>query len=211
MKNGKYILNELLFWASLISAITAFTGVFAFSDNRRMLAVFALLLALSAFFTVFFLRKLYKHGRSPLAVILKRLSANISKAASSIFKRMAKRAERRRIDKTYLGGRDYHYYGGDGVILKKAKQSAKLRWSRLDNGRDRIRFLYLYILLKKRKSGKTVSLCDTPLEQIERLSMNKSEANVATAYTEVRWNYRDDTISDGDVYKLKSGLSQRQV
>ena len=209
MKNGKYILNELLFWTSLISAITAVTGIFAFSDNRRMLSFFVLLSALSAFFTVFFLRKLYKHGRSPLAVILKRLSANISKAASSIFKRMAKRAEKRRVDKTYLGGRDYHYYGENGAAPKKTKRGAKLHWSRLDNCRDRIRFLYLYILLKKRKNGKTVSPCDTPLEQIDKLSMNKSEANVTSAYSEVRWNYRDDILSESDVYKLKTDLNQR--
>ncbi|MBO4217440.1 MAG: hypothetical protein J5940_05820, partial [Clostridia bacterium] len=142
MKDTRGLLNEILFWVSLFAAVTALTGIFAFSGNRSLLFTFIILLAVSTVFTVFFLKRLVKSGRSPLAALLKKLSARISKVASSVFKRISRRSERRTREKNYLGGRDYHSFGDGPGVAGKTRKSEKMRWSKLENGRDRVRFLY---------------------------------------------------------------------
>ena len=207
MKKHEGLITELIFWISLFSALLSITGIFAYSENSKVLALFILLLAVSAVFSVVTVRKLIKFGKAPLLLILRRISAKISSAAASAVRKIFGKREKRQREKTYLGGRDIHSFESKNDADKKSKQKELMRWSRLDNGRDKVRFLYRYVLLKKRKKGAVISPFETPLEQIGTLSMNEAEKHVVSAYTEVRWDCERDKISSAEATRLKSELN----
>ena len=197
-----------MFWISLFIAALSATGMFAYPESGKAFLIFVILLAVSSVFTVVFLKRLVRFGRSPLAAILKKLSARISKAAAAVFRRSSKKRAVRTREKTYLTGSDQHSFG-DGGREKKRRRAEKPRWNRLKSNGERVRFLYRYVIIGKMKKGRKISPCETPVEQIGSIPLENAETDVALAYTEVRWNYRDDTVSDGDVKRLRSGLGLR--
>lgn len=205
MNSGKWLINEILFWLSLFCALTGITGVFAFSGDRTVMAIFLLVFAVFTVATVVFLKRLVRSGRSPLSIVLKKISAKLSAAASALFKHIARKRERRAAEKNYLKGRDFHSFGGEEEAGKKRGRAAKMRWNGLGT-RDRIRFLYRGVIIKRRKKGVAVSPGDTPLEQIETLSMNAPEADVAVAYTRTRWNGGCCDYTDAEVAAMRERL-----
>ncbi len=113
-------------------------------------------------------------------------------------------------ERYYLQGRDESHYVYDtehGKFGRRVHQMKNaMRWKDLSENADRIRFLYIKNLLRRRKKGAELPLSDTPYQLSRRLAAVGDEAELFRLYDHARYSGGRMIITDAQVEKVEKAV-----
>ncbi|MBE6597747.1 MAG: hypothetical protein E7641_08795 [Ruminococcaceae bacterium] len=173
---------------SLLILICFFLPIALFDPKTSFMSALKLLLYICDIALVYLtLRKLYRlKWRKAIISVAQKIAAAVAK----LFMRIREILPFPANPKNVISGETKIHFDFDEVNYKREKSKKQLKWKQLRTDRERLRYLYRYVVSERIKHGERIYASHTPSE-IELISNNtESEAEVFTLYKNYRYDER---------------------